>query len=825
MEIDDNNLSISDFNFTGLNSQLINNLEEDNEDDDLDFLNITIQVDKQDLADFNNRIINPKNINNIIKICDYFLIDRVKEFLIKNSVPTLEKYKIDNYELSNKPKYELPIFMTKGMSVINYNKKYDFTYLFENEDEDFVCDYFNNYLSTFNNSVQEMASLNLVNWIDFYFNNIKSEYEKEFLNVMKYAAFYNSKECLEYLHNNNIEKYDESACIGAAYKNNLDLLKFLHQKNCPWDHLTCAAAANTGSLECLKYAHQNGCEMDYLTLSEACRNGHIECMKYALKNGCSFLSNKKHDHDYESACLLASSNNQLDSFKLSVDNGCPIQWSIVTAARCGNSEMVKYIFENHYKSMSDINNHHIKILSRAAIKSGDLKTVKYTHQVVKSSLLEKDEVMYCYRKEVEHCTLVAATSESSDVLNYLLENNIKLDKDSLKYALTANSEKCVDYILNLPYDVNRICLENNANNYINIAIKSKNVLLLKKMYELFPRDRVKVFEPYECDNFECWNFLINKNIKFRSINTKYYNQQYIYTWISNFEYIKMHEKLKILWDYELPALLGFYGQYEFLKYVISKGCLVDKKTIFKICSDNSYISKSNLGCYPDKFACLKYAFENNFEHDSDLCDKCSDKKMINYIINNNIKMSNNAINNFLYEDDINIAEKLLNLGYQINVETVSSAFEIYFYKRKYTKFLETYNNIENEDNFYYKRLIYYLNICPKLSSYLFNSCLDNKCFEIIPELIRLKCPIDEKIFPRLIFKFNEKHYEFLILLFKLIIQNYDIKLSESLLYHSNKSIYPPDFKNFLIENKCEGYEKYANNDNVEINYKAIFENY
>ena len=120
-----------------------------------------------------------------------------------------------------------------------------------------------------------------------------------------------------------------------------------------------------------------------------------------------------------------------------------------------------------------------------------------------------------------------------------------------------------------------------------------------------------------------------------------------------------------------------------------------------------------------------------------------------------------------------------------------------------------------------------MNTCTKLSSNLFNSCLDNKCFEIIPELIRLKCPFNEKILPKLIYKFNSEHYEFLIWLFKLIIQNYDIKLNESLLYHSNKNIYPPHFKNFLIENKCEGYEKYANNsnDDIEINYKAIYEDY
>ena len=95
---------------------------------------------------------------------------------------------------------------------------------------------FYNYLSSFNNSVQEMASLNLVNWIDFYINNMNFQYENEDLNATEYAAFYNSIDCLKYLHNNNIEKYNENTSIAAAYKNNLDLLKFLHKQNCPWTY-------------------------------------------------------------------------------------------------------------------------------------------------------------------------------------------------------------------------------------------------------------------------------------------------------------------------------------------------------------------------------------------------------------------------------------------------------------------------------------------------------------------------------------------------------------------------------------------------------------
>ena len=51
----------------------------------------------------------------------------------------------------------------------------------------------------------------------------------------------------------------ERFCWRMARKGNLELLKILHEKGCPWDEETCSKAAEKGHLECLKYAHENGC--------------------------------------------------------------------------------------------------------------------------------------------------------------------------------------------------------------------------------------------------------------------------------------------------------------------------------------------------------------------------------------------------------------------------------------------------------------------------------------------------------------------------------------------------------------------------------------
>ena len=51
----------------------------------------------------------------------------------------------------------------------------------------------------------------------------------------------------------------ERFCEQMARNGNVELLKVLHEKGCPWDIWTCYEAAKYGHLECLKYAHENGC--------------------------------------------------------------------------------------------------------------------------------------------------------------------------------------------------------------------------------------------------------------------------------------------------------------------------------------------------------------------------------------------------------------------------------------------------------------------------------------------------------------------------------------------------------------------------------------
>ena len=82
---------------------------------------------------------------------------------------------------------------------------------------------------------------------------------------------------------------DPHICSSIAETGRLEVLKFLHERNIPWDKWTCNSSACSGHLNCLRFAHENGCEWDNeLTCYYAARNGHLDCLKYAIENGCPY---------------------------------------------------------------------------------------------------------------------------------------------------------------------------------------------------------------------------------------------------------------------------------------------------------------------------------------------------------------------------------------------------------------------------------------------------------------------------------------------------------------------------------------------------------
>jgi hypothetical protein len=78
---------------------------------------------------------------------------------------------------------------------------------------------------------------------------------------------------------------DVLVCACAARAGSLACLQYAREHgNCGWNKDTCTAAAAGGSFECLRYAHDHGCPMDWSVLSAALIGDHDACLSYGREH-------------------------------------------------------------------------------------------------------------------------------------------------------------------------------------------------------------------------------------------------------------------------------------------------------------------------------------------------------------------------------------------------------------------------------------------------------------------------------------------------------------------------------------------------------------
>jgi len=81
----------------------------------------------------------------------------------------------------------------------------------------------------------------------------------------------------------------EILCMGAAQVANIEVLKFLREKGCPWGARTSTEACWYGQLELLKWLQKEGCLCDLDGFLSKC-GGHLDILKWMRETypGCAF---------------------------------------------------------------------------------------------------------------------------------------------------------------------------------------------------------------------------------------------------------------------------------------------------------------------------------------------------------------------------------------------------------------------------------------------------------------------------------------------------------------------------------------------------------
>jgi hypothetical protein len=134
----------------------------------------------------------------------------------------------------------------------------------------------------------------------------------------------------------NPDSFDNDSCAHAVISGNIEMLLFVRSYGCQWEYETANLAAACNHLHILKYLEQNNCQPSKIASLGAATNGNIDMM-------CWLIDNK---YEIRDDCL-------------------------VTAARFGNLEMLKFLKQLNYNWTEN------DICSRAVV-SGSLPCLQWT---------------------------------------------------------------------------------------------------------------------------------------------------------------------------------------------------------------------------------------------------------------------------------------------------------------------------------------------------------------------------------------------------------------------------------------------------------------
>ena len=334
----------SDLNLINVTSELVNQMRDNGDNDDNLDIDITYH-DIEIMIDFNNRNITTLNINRMLSFCDYLLLSDTLYFLINNSVPTLEKYILDEDHL----KYTtLPRFMStcnaidilkcnipnlpnllnwlifscnnlvawhnilctlaganKHINCLIYLHEHDYNWSINTLEEiilrgNYECFEYavNNGCKINNNALTYLIKFDKFNCLKYLLDVRKHEITLNTARVIYNAILVNDK-CAYLDYFLSLEQIDDSLFAFNEDINYLDLCIYYNSVKCLQYFVKYGKindknkeglflnAAKRQSYECFVYLHQQGCEItDHIALSCTSLEHHnLTLIKYLFDQG------------------------------------------------------------------------------------------------------------------------------------------------------------------------------------------------------------------------------------------------------------------------------------------------------------------------------------------------------------------------------------------------------------------------------------------------------------------------------------------------------------------------------------------------------------
>eukprot|EP00953_Heterococcus_sp_UTEX-ZZ885_P021311 11892-Heterococcus_DN1.PRE.3 len=160
------------------------------------------------------------------------------------------------------------------------------------------------------------------------------------------AAATGSMEMVEYLCDQGC-RLGLGATNAAARRGDLNMLKYLRSRDCPWhtsgiDRFV-AESGDVNLLQCIK---EEGCELTAAVADVAAEKGDLAMLAFAWKEQCEFETD---------VCTTAALHGHLPVLMWAVENGVPIDYHdvIETAASNGSVQILQFAQEQFHQLSDD----------------------------------------------------------------------------------------------------------------------------------------------------------------------------------------------------------------------------------------------------------------------------------------------------------------------------------------------------------------------------------------------------------------------------------------------------------------------------------------
>ncbi|CCO20482.1 PREDICTED: similar to predicted protein [Bathycoccus prasinos] len=279
-----------------------------------------------------------------------------KEAAVKEAVADMERLKLGPTKLwTGLVLHHKDVFVSHVISKLNRTDRYFFSRV--NRESSGVLAYAGLKVSELRAMVHECTSISTLEWM---WNNFPWGKKDDEGNVADQANF----------------------CYQVATTNKLGLLKWAREvKHCEWNEWTISWAAFKGNLEMLKYCFSNGCPYNEKDACElAAFKGHLDCLRFlfdkvkpsrdteryaAIQAACGghvdilkyFVEERKIHEEVKGVCVAnAARFGHFDCLKYLIEEAkAPLDsWDVIAYARYHeHSECENYLLEKGYPEPTD----------------------------------------------------------------------------------------------------------------------------------------------------------------------------------------------------------------------------------------------------------------------------------------------------------------------------------------------------------------------------------------------------------------------------------------------------------------------------------------